>query len=185
MENNKQQRSQNKTACQEAWLARKSGHVELHLYCRLACMQALAATAVQTTNNDYSNLQGVLAQHAQCRVPVMCSQALPAMGSTIMPRKAWLSPVLALNSSIELHRNLQGSRTAPPTAAPACGRMPTCDGYTVQRVVQYLSLGQASSTASLQHGAYTRAHARAAYTMQPSVQYKPGLWPTTHPQLLL
>lgn len=38
---------------------------------------------------------------------VMCSQALPAMGSTMIPRKAWLSPVCALNSSILPHRNLQ------------------------------------------------------------------------------
>jgi hypothetical protein len=35
---------------------------------------------------------------------------LPAIGSTIMPRNAWLRPVLVLNSSIELHRYLHAQQ---------------------------------------------------------------------------
>lgn len=43
---------------------------------------------------------------------VMCSQALPAMGSTMSPTKPLLSPVSSLNSSIDPVRYLQGGRRA-------------------------------------------------------------------------
>jgi hypothetical protein len=61
----------------------------------------------------------------------MCSQALPAIGSTIIPRKAWLSPVLVLNSSIELHRNLQAQQVAAPESAPTTQHVAVQDGRSV------------------------------------------------------
>ena len=37
---------------------------------------------------------------ARSHPPVMCSQALPAMGRTMRPRKAWFTPDVSLTSSI-------------------------------------------------------------------------------------
>lgn len=42
---------------------------------------------------------------------VMCSHALPAMGSTMSPRNAWLSPLDLLTSSSAPVRNLRRSST--------------------------------------------------------------------------
>lgn len=44
---------------------------------------------------------------AATKTAVMCSQALPAMGSTIRPRKLWLMPDFLLTSSMEPVRNLR------------------------------------------------------------------------------
>ncbi len=43
---------------------------------------------------------------------VMCSQALPAIGSTIMPRNAWPSPVFSLTSSMEPVSSLLAARNS-------------------------------------------------------------------------
>ncbi len=49
---------------------------------------------------------------------VMCSQAFPAMGSTMRPRKAWLSPDFWLTSSRAPVRNL-GPRHRHSHTTPA------------------------------------------------------------------
>ena len=44
---------------------------------------------------------------AATKTAVMCSHALPAMGSTIRPKNARLMPVPSLTSSMEPVRNLE------------------------------------------------------------------------------
>jgi hypothetical protein len=48
---------------------------------------------------------------------VMCSQAFPAIGSTIIPRNAWLTPVTSVRASMDPHKNLRGGPAASHTQA--------------------------------------------------------------------
>jgi hypothetical protein len=74
---------------------------------------SIAANAGGNTQTVAATAAGISPAHsAQLHPPVICSQALPAIGSTIMPRNAWLSPVFVLNSSIELHKYLQAQQAA-------------------------------------------------------------------------
>lgn len=65
---------------------------------------------------------------------VMCSHALPAIGSTMIPRKAWLRPVWALNSSILLQRYLHSRKVTHMVVVRACGQRVSMESKHLQQL---------------------------------------------------